>query len=561
MTPDRLLAHFDGISEAPEAIPRLRRFILDLAVRGKLVKQNPDEEPASELLKRIQAQKARLVSAGDIKKQDTLPPVREDELSFEMPPGWYPTRLAVVALCLDYMREPVNSTMREQRIAGKDVSELFPYFGATQQQGWIDDYIFDEELVLLGEDGVPFFDNLRPKAYVISGKTWVNNHAHVFRGIMVSHAFLAHCLNTFDYTGRVAGATRSKLNQSKAIDIPIILPPLAEQHRIVAKVNELMALCDRLEATQAERESRRDRLAAASLRRLNQPADTPAFREHARFHLRHLPRLSTRPKHIQQLRQTILNLAVRGHLAPQDPIDEPASKLLKHIHMEKERLIKEGKIGREKPPIAASGDELSFKLKPGWQPAKISQILVELQTGPFGSSLHQSDYQKGGIPVINPASIKSERLMPIEGMAVGLSTLERLASFKLRAGDVVMGRRGEMGRCAVVTEREEGWLCGTGSLILRLPQCVFPRFFVTLIGSPFVREYLSGSAVGATMQNLNQSILLNLVIGLPPLAEQHRIVAKVDELMALCDRLEVQLTTAQTESRGLLEAVLHQALN
>nr|MBA3967153.1 restriction endonuclease subunit S [Nitrospirales bacterium] len=191
----------------------------------------------------------------------------------------------------------------------------------------------------------------------------------------------------------------------------------------------------------------------------------------------------------------------------------------------------------------------------GWQVARISQILVELQTGPFGSSLHQSDYQKGGIPVINPASIKNERLVPVEGMAVGPKTLYRLATFKLREGDIVMARRGEMGRCAFVTKQEHGWLCGTGSLILRLPKFVFPHFFVTLIGSPFVREYLGGSAVGATMQNLNQAILLNLVIGLPPLAEQHRIVAKVDELMALCDQLETQLTTTQTENKKLMESI------
>ncbi len=197
---------------------------------------------------------------------------------------------------------------------------------------------------------------------------------------------------------------------------------------------------------------------------------------------------------------------------------------------------------------------------PGWAAARISQILLELQTGPFGSSLHQSDYQLGGVPVINPASIKNERLVPIEGMAVGAATVKRLGTFKLHAGDIIMGRRGEMGRCAVVTQKEDGWLCGTGSLILRLPDCLCPRFLVTVIGSPFVRKYLGGSAIGITMQNLNQSILFNLVIGIPPLAEQHRIVAKVDELMALCDRLEAQLTTSQTESRCLLEAVLHEAL-
>ena len=258
-------------------------------------------------------------------------------------------------------------------------------------------------------------------------------------------------------------------------------------------------------------------------------------------------RMSDAPGAVSRVRRFILDLAVRGKLIEQDPQDEPASELLKRIQAERVRLAKEGKINLEKPPIPASASDLPFDLKPNWLPARISQILIELQTGPFGSSLHRSDYQKGGIPVINPASIKNERLVPIDSMAVGPTTLKRLATFKLHTGDIVMARRGEMGRCAVVTEQEEGWLCGTGSLILRLPSCVCARFFVMLIGSPYVREYLGGSAVGATMQNLNQSILLGLVVGLPPLAEQHRIVSKVDELMALCDRLEA--ARAERESR------------
>ncbi len=133
-------------------------------------------------------------------------------------------------------------------------------------------------------------------------------------------------------TGLIGGTRSSKFEQ-----LPLPLPPLAEQHRIVAKVDELMALCDRLEAAQNKREQRRDRLVAASLNRINQPAPSAegeaatAFREHARFHLDHLPRLTTRPEHIKSLRQTILNLAVRGKLVPQDPSDEPASELLKRI--------------------------------------------------------------------------------------------------------------------------------------------------------------------------------------------------------------------------------------
>ena len=274
--------------------------------------------------------------------------------------------------------------------------------------------------------------------------------------------------------------------------------------------------------------------------------------------LAHFDRISDAPDAIPRLRRFILDLAVRGKLVEQDPNDEPASELLKRIQAEKARLVNEGKINLEKPPTPASPDDLAFELKPKWQAVRISQILVELQTGPFGSSLHQSDYQKGGIPVINPASIKNERLVPIDRMAVGPATLKRLATFKLCAGDIVMARRGEMGRCAVVTRLEEGWLCGTGSLILRLPSCVCARFFVLLIGSPFVREYLGGSAVGATMQNLNQSILLNLIVGLPPLAEQHRIVAKVDELMALCDGLEVARNKREVRQDRLAAASHHQ---
>ena len=241
------IENFDRLTTRSDQIKTLRRTILNLAVRGALVAQNPSDEPASKLLDRIAAEKARLAKSGKAKKRKDVSPVSESEIAFVLPSGWSPTRLADVTICLDHLRKPVNAAERTRRIAGKAQSELFPYFGATQQQGWIDDFIFDEELVLLGEDGVPFLDPLRPKAYVVSGKSWVNNHAHVFRSIFISHLYLAHWLNAFDYSGRIVGATRAKLNQSRAVDIPVMLPPLAEQYRIVARVDELMALCDRLE--------------------------------------------------------------------------------------------------------------------------------------------------------------------------------------------------------------------------------------------------------------------------------------------------------------------------
>ncbi|MGA9070993.1 MAG: hypothetical protein WB424_12100, partial [Terracidiphilus sp.] len=205
--------------------------------------------------------------------------------------------------------------------------------------------------------------------------------------------------------------------------------------------------------------------------------------------LAHYDRISDAPDAVARLRKFILDLAVRGKLVEQDMNDEPASELLLRIQREKRKLFGKSNVRVDKPQVPIAQDELPFELMPNWQAARMSDVLLEIQTGPFGSSLHQSDYQKNGIPVINPASIQNERLIPIEKMAVGPTTLERLATFKLHKGDIVMARRGEMGRCAVVTEREDGWLCGTGSLILRLASCVSERYFVLLIGSPFVREY------------------------------------------------------------------------
>jgi type I restriction enzyme S subunit len=289
MTPDRLLDHFDRISDAPDAIPRLRRFILDLAVRGKLVEQDPNDEPASELLKRIQAEKERLVKNGKMGKQSLVRDDAEAALPFRVPETWswtpatYPT-----FLILDLGKK--NQT--------KDVLQAGKFPVVDQGKMFIRDYCNDSDKVIyvVGADGVKILKPIR---------------------LVPGYYFLT--LQWLRLDSRGYGRHFKLL---RAMKIPI--PPLAEQHRIVAKVDELMALCDRLEATQAERETRRNKLASASLHRLNNGANADEFREHASFHLSHLPRLTTRPEHIQQLRQTILNLAVRGKLVSQDPKDEPA---------------------------------------------------------------------------------------------------------------------------------------------------------------------------------------------------------------------------------------------
>ena len=572
MNAEQLLAHFDRIADAPDAIPRLRRFILDLAVRGKLVEQDPNDEPAGELLKRIAAEKVRLVKAGEIRKPRHLDGAEAVSVPFEIPQSWKWVRLdsvgAIIGGGTPSANEAANFVAPGQGIPWLTPADLGGYSGLFISRGSRDlsEMGLQNSSATLMPRRTVLFTSRAPIGYVAIAANPISTNQgfkSVVSYISDCSRFVALSMKAFasEINAKAPGTTFKEVSGKIVASVPFPLPPLTEQHRIVAKVDELMALCDRLEATRTERETTRDRLMTASLARLNAPDSDPAvFQNHAAFTLDNLAPLTTRPDQIKALRQTILNLAVRGKLVEQDPKDEPASELLKKVAAEKVRLVQAGEIRKRKSTELTPPNDSAFELPIGWAVAKFSDVLAELQTGPFGSSLHQKDYEIGGTPVINPASMQDGKIVPVEKMAVGISTLERLASFKLRVGDIVMGRRGEMGRCALVTEQENGWLCGTGSLILRLPRCLYPKYLTMLIGSPYVREYLSGFAVGATMQNLNQSILLKMRIGLPPFAEQHLIVAKVDELMELCDRLEVDIITSD-ETRGrLVDALLHEAL-
>jgi len=161
----------------------------------------------------------------------------------KLPKGWIKTNIEEAATILDNKRKPINSSERQKRIEGKEERELFPYYGATGKVGFIDEYLLDGEYVLLGEDGAPFLDTFKEKAYIVSGKIWVNNHAHVLES-KTSNRFLKHYLNQFNYKEFVTGTTRLKLNQTSMKKIPIPLPPLFEQHRIVEKIEELFSELD-----------------------------------------------------------------------------------------------------------------------------------------------------------------------------------------------------------------------------------------------------------------------------------------------------------------------------
>ena len=259
-----------------------------------------------------------------------------------------------------------------------------------------------------------------------------------------------------------------------------------------------------------------------------------------------------------KLRELILSLAVRGRLVPQDPSDEPASELLKKIRAEKDRLITEGKIKRDKPLAAIGEEEKPYELPEGWEWARFGEYSQELCTGPFGSMIHKEDYVSGGVPLINPSHMICGRIQPDLDVSLPLERASNFSAYRLSEGDIVLARRGEVGRYALVTSQEDGWLCGTGSFFVKFSAELSRAFLGLIFRSSDVRAHLQGESVGTTMVNLNQKILLEMPVGIPPLAEQSRIVAKVEELMALCDRLEAEQGHAARVQGHWVEAALEQ---
>jgi type I restriction enzyme S subunit len=420
----------------------------------------------------------------------------------------------------------------------------------------------------------PCFENGKSTIFrgLTSGIGAGTTELHIVRPIIVSPEYiLIFVKSPFFIDPGIPRMTGTAGQKRVPIDYfaytPFPLPPLAEQHRIVSKVDELMALCDRLEAAQTERESRRNRLAAASLHRLNNGADADEFREHARFHLSHLPRLTTRPEHVQQFRQTILNLAVRGKLVPQDPNDEPASELLKYIYAEKLRRLKEGTPKRTHITSTFDTTEIPAAVPDGWEWVKLGNLLLGDSQNGYSK---KPDNAADGIPIlrISAGTVRKDGIVAEEEHKLigGVSTAQK-GQYELQPGDLLAcrfnGNRSLVGRLSLYLGYLRIKPIYPDKLIrLRLlSQFVLPKLVRCFGESDVVRKDIE-TYCATTVGNwgISASNLKEVRIPLPPLPEQHRIEAKVDELMALCDRLEAQLNTTRTESSRLLEAVLHEAL-
>ena len=375
----------------------------------------------------------------------------------------------------------------------------------------------------------------------------------------IDRHYLLRCLEAFEHELAALGfgTTFVAINKNQLTGFVIPLPPLAEQHRIVAIVDELMALCDRLEVARIEREATRDRLSASSLVRLDAPDPDPmVFRNHAAFALENLTPLTTRRDQIKALRQTILNLAVRGKLVEQDPNDEPASELLKRVAADRLKLEKSGSIKKSKPLPKADTSDAPLDLPAGWTWARFPEI------GLFGrgKSKHRPRndpilYTDGKYPFVQTGDVARS--------GGSIETYSNLYN-DLGLAQSVMWPAGTL--CITITANiaDSGILsfdaCFPDSVVGLTAHDSFEdaRFFDYFIRT--AKANLQEFAPSTAQKNINLGILVELLIPLPPLTEQHRIVAKVDELMALCDGLETSLATGDDTRCRLLGALLAEAL-
>ena len=559
MNADRLLALYERVTNAPDAIARLRRFVLDLAVRGKLVEQDPADEPAAELLNRIAAEKTE-----GAKRNRSLPDVQADELG-GIPRNWCAVPLIALGQWAIGSGFPKSEQGRTEgpyfflKVSDMNLPENYKYIMTANNR--IDEAAAERMKARIHPPGTIIFPKIggaiaTNKRRILERNSAIDNNC---LGITISShidlewAYLL--LTSLDFAHYQAGTAVPALQQGSLGAIPVALPPLAEQRRIVAKVDELMALCGRLEEARTAREDTRDRLTTASLARLSAPdTDAVTFHSHARFAVNSLSALTARADQVKHFRQTILTLAVRGKLVEQNPADEPASGLLKRIAAEKSRLVSAKKIKRsEVVPILP--EEYPFEIPHNWVWTRLGTIgdWGAGSTPPRGNA----DLYGGGVTWLKSGELNDNIALAGSKEKVTEIAVQKGSFRTNQPGDVLIAMYGAtIGKLAILAE-----VAVTNQAVCGCTPLAGVSNHYLFLFLLFQRQQFQRSSEGGAQPNISKIKIVSTPFPLPPLAEQHRIVAKIDELMTLYDRLERSVAASGATRSRLLEALLHEALD
>ena len=422
-------------------------------------------------------------------------------MSNNLPPNWSLVKLGDVCEILDNKRSPINSNERDKRISGKPIESLFPYYGATGQVGYIDDYLLEGEFVLLGEDGAPFLEKHKPKAYIVNGKIWVNNHAHIL--LSKNHnKFLCYYLNFLDYHPFVTGTTRLKLNQSSMRQIPIINPPLPEQKKIVEKIEELFSGLDS---------------GVASLKKAK--------------------------AQIRLYRQSVLASAFSGRLH-QDSSDYKINRI-------KEKNKSGKSLNPANPQILVNHG--SDNLPNGWKWVKVSDV-GDIVTGTTPSK-KVSEYYGNDFPLYKPTDLNAGI-----NTRKASDNISKLGATKAR----LLPEKSTMVTCIGATIGKTGLNKITGTTNQQInsiipnknyiPECVY--YFCI---SEFFQDQIKTNASSTTLPILNKSKFELLPFIQIPLTQQTQIVEEIEKRFSEADNLEKAIDDSLAKSETLRQSILKKA--
>ncbi|EQC2947429.1 restriction endonuclease subunit S [Escherichia coli] len=519
-------------------IKKLRELILELAVRGKLVPQDPNDEPASDLLKRIAAEKAELVKQGKIKKQKPLPEISEEEKPFELPEGWEWVHLPDIYCSISESSRKIKS------------SEILPegkYPVIEQSQEFISGYCNNECLLIkLNNPVIVFGDHTRNIKFIDFDFVVGADGVKILSPILICERFFFWQLRSFKFKLDVRGYARHFKVLNSCL---FALPPIAEQERIVEKVSSLMSLCDQLEQQSLTSLDAHQQLVETLLGTLTDSQNTAELAENWARISEHFDTLFTTEASVDALKQTILQLAVMGKLVPQDPNDEPASELLKRIAQEKAQLVKEGKIKKQKPLPPISDEEKPFELPEGWEWCRIGNIVnikSELVSPKDYLNLYQvapDIIEKGTGRVISKRTVKESG---VKG-----------PNSRFYKGQIVYSKiRPSLSKVFLA---EYNGLCSAD--MYPLDCYINPNYLLKYILSiPFLMQ-VKKAENRIKMPKLNSDSFYNIIVAIPPYNEQQAIFDKINSIEAVCNGLISYIGIYHKTQLHLADALTDAAIN
>ncbi|HEI8863804.1 TPA: restriction endonuclease subunit S [Morganella morganii] len=551
-------------------IKKLRELILELAVRGKLVPQDPNDEPASELLKRIAAEKAELVKQGKIKKQKPLPEISDDEKPFELPAGWEWVRLGTIGEIVGGGTPKSDNPQywAKEGIKWLTPADLYGLKGKYVSSGARDitaDGLSNSSARLMPE-GTVLFSSRAPIGYVaISNAELSTNQGfkscvpYIKKSSDYIYYYLLSAAKKIDE--KASGTTFKEVSGAIVSKILIPLPPLEEQSRIVKTVDDLMIICDQLEQQSITSLEAHQRLVETLLATLTDSQNAKELSDNWARISQHFDTLFNTEASIDTLKQTILQLAVMGKLVPQDPNDEPASELLKRIEQEKAELVKEGKIKKQKPLPPVSDEEKPFELPEGWVWCRLAE-LVAIKGGKRVSNGYKLLTEPTPHVYIRVADMKDGTIDLSDLKYIDEEMHQKIKNYIITKDDIYMTIVGAtIGKCGTVPALLDGMNLTENAARLIPSKLISKDYLYLCLRSDLCQEQFIDKTMQVGVQKMALNRLANTLIALPSTNESLRIRDRVKEMNKLCSKLVCGIIESQQTKLHLVDALTDAALN